>query len=279
MDNLNFTPFVRYAELISKPFPYTKKVLAYDFRMFFVVSGSIEIDSNDKLLTAHEGDLITIPPATPYRIFYKSKTFSYYILNFDFSENACASLPKAPVPFENFNENEVFSYEAFPLFNKLFILHNAHFCNPFFEEIHHLSKERTENSKHMQSALLKFIILKASTISQIHNTFSPHYELIASVKSYIEENYDKDISNKAIADHFGYHPYYLNTIFCDCEKTTIHKYIDKIRLKNARKMLLNFNIQITDIANLCGFNDASHFYKFFKKYMGITPKQYRNIIK
>ena len=36
-------------------------------------------------------------------------------------------------------------------------------------------------------------------------------------------------------------------------------------------------MSVTEVALVCGFNDASHFIRLFRKAFGITPKQYRKL--
>lgn len=57
---------------------------------------------------------------------------------------------------------------------------------------------------------------------------------------------------------------------------TPYQYLETIRINQAKK-LLEAGIDLTEIAILAGFSDQSHFTRFFKKLIGLTPKQYQNI--
>ena len=46
--------------------------------------------------------------------------------------------------------------------------------------------------------------------------------------------------------------------------------------EHAKRLLKNSNLNITDIAFDCGFNSSSQFTNIFKKYVSLTPKEYRN---
>ena len=54
----------------------------------------------------------------------------------------------------------------------------------------------------------------------------------------------------------------------------IIEYLNFYRIEIACEQLLSTDLSVTDIAINCGFNDVSYFIKTFKKYKGITPKQY-----
>ncbi len=62
-------------------------------------------------------------------------------------------------------------------------------------------------------------------------------------------------------------------------KSLIHKtpieYLIYYRLERACYFLASGQNSITEIVYMCGFNDISYFISTFKKYKGMTPKQYR----
>lgn len=64
-----------------------------------------------------------------------------------------------------------------------------------------------------------------------------------------------------------------------CFQRVLHQspseYLIAYRLNNAKKMLLETNASITEIAFHCGFSDAPYFSKTFRKDTGITPMEYR----
>ena len=57
---------------------------------------------------------------------------------------------------------------------------------------------------------------------------------------------------------------------------TPQKYLESIRIRQAKKMLLYDTYSITQISLMCGFDDAYYFSKFFKKNTGMSPSEYRS---
>jgi AraC-like DNA-binding protein len=53
------------------------------------------------------------------------------------------------------------------------------------------------------------------------------------------------------------------------------EYLKSIRLQNAKKMLRSNELNITQVAQLCGFNSSSYFTKSFREVFGETPKEFR----
>ena len=60
---------------------------------------------------------------------------------------------------------------------------------------------------------------------------------------------------------------------------TLSQYIIAYRLKCAKRMLELSNKSAAEIAEECGFTDASYFAKTFKSAFGMTPKEYRSSFK
>jgi two-component system response regulator YesN len=63
-------------------------------------------------------------------------------------------------------------------------------------------------------------------------------------------------------------------------KTTFSDYIRKVRIEMAKRFIKEDNTaRIQEIADRVGFNDANYFAKIFKKFSGVTPKEYQAFFK
>ncbi len=94
--------------------------------------------------------------------------------------------------------------------------------------------------------------------------------------SFIHENFHREITIDEIAKSAN-----ISKSECfRCFKNMIDKkpiaYLNEYRLKQAVNLLLSTDMQITEICFACGFNHISYFGKIFRKYYGITPKEFRN---
>jgi AraC-like DNA-binding protein len=126
------------------------------------------------------------------------------------------------------------------------------------------------------SALFKLIMLKV--IETADKNALPA-RMVEALDSYIRENAGDEISNTEIGAIFGYHPFYVSKVLKDKKGMTLRQYIISYRLKAAKRMLELTDKSAADIAELCGFTDASYFAKTFKAAFGETPKEYRNKFK
>lgn len=99
---------------------------------------------------------------------------------------------------------------------------------------------------------------------------------IELVIQYLEENYMKPITLEEISQETNLSKEYLCALFKKHMKKTIIAYLQIIRIANARIFLLRYpHKTISEIGNLCGFDNTSYFCKTFKKLEGVTPQVFR----
>ena len=113
-------------------------------------------------------------------------------------------------------------------------------------------------------------------INAVSNRFGQKAEQLKPALEYIETHYGQNITLDALARLTGLSPKY----FCRFFRTIVHRspidYVNYYRVECASHFLSTTDMTVAEIAQHCGYNDSSFFIKQFKKYKGITPKQYRN---
>ncbi|OXL85820.1 hypothetical protein BCV73_24135 [Paenibacillus sp. SSG-1] len=109
---------------------------------------------------------------------------------------------------------------------------------------------------------------------------SKNIELLENIKAYVAQQYsDQTIDLESIANRFGVSPSYATRFFKDHTGCPLMKYIDSIRMDQAKKLLKTTDLPLKDIMNEVGYVDSTNFIRKFKKAEGITPIRYRNIAK
>lgn len=97
---------------------------------------------------------------------------------------------------------------------------------------------------------------------------------ISQVISYISDNYST-ATLQSTAEHFHYNPNYLSKYMLKHTNQTFSEYLTKFKLDKAAHLLTSTALPLERIASLTGYSERSAFDKAFKKYSGLTPRQYR----
>jgi AraC-like DNA-binding protein len=136
--------------------------------------------------------------------------------------------------------------------------------NILFEEDSFVSKEEL-----LTEFMIGLIMKTSLSVSD-----KEYKALFNEIKHYIDENIASILSLEEIAKEFLITRFHLIRLFKDELGMTPYQYILNTQLNRA-KVLLAQHIPIAEVAQLCGFHDQSHLYKYFKQMFSITPKAYQ----
>ena len=104
-------------------------------------------------------------------------------------------------------------------------------------------------------------------------------ELKDQIISYIKNNYmDCNLSVEQISEKFGRSRSSLFNIFKSKTGEGLLYTINKIRIEAAKELIAEKNLGTTETAKAVGFTNVGTFLRVFKKFVGTTPGQYREII-
>ena len=96
------------------------------------------------------------------------------------------------------------------------------------------------------------------------------------VMDYIEKHLDEEITLDKVAKIACFSPFHFHRIFSSLTSETLNTFIQRIRIEKAAQQLRNDdNISISEIAYNCGFGSVAHFSRTFRKYFGLTAKEFR----
>lgn len=98
---------------------------------------------------------------------------------------------------------------------------------------------------------------------------------IFRINKYISENISSDLSLTSLADKFYFNSSYLSRRYSQLTGIKLSVYIKDTKIRRAKELLQNTNLQINEIGLAVGFDSAAYFTSFFKKYTGITPREFR----
>ena len=104
----------------------------------------------------------------------------------------------------------------------------------------------------------------------------PHAAAMRKAESFIRENLTRRISLKEIAAVAGLSAPYFSTIFKEEMGENLSRYVNRLRVEKASRLLLETSLTLSDIAGECCFEDQSWFSKIFKSFTGISPGKFRS---
>lgn len=122
------------------------------------------------------------------------------------------------------------------------------------------------------------------TSSSINNLFLYFYNFITTENSpnsikYINDNFTEDIDLKKLADIEHYNVSYYSEWFKNNMSVSPTEYIQNLRVKRAKELLVNTNLTVLQISQMVGYEHNSSFTKVFKKSEKISPSEFRRNIK
>ncbi|MDE6853365.1 MAG: response regulator [Lachnospiraceae bacterium] len=92
---------------------------------------------------------------------------------------------------------------------------------------------------------------------------------------YIEHNYMNNIKLENIAPLFGYNSSYLGKIFTKKVGEGFNVFIDKVRIKHSKELLVETDLKVYEISEKVGYRSVDYFHTKFKKYVDQSPAEYR----
>ena len=100
---------------------------------------------------------------------------------------------------------------------------------------------------------------------------------LAEAFKYIEENYSNpELSAQMVADHLNISTGHLSHLFRKETEYTMSGYVLECRMNAAKRYLKDYRYKVYEVAEMVGYKDLTYFSATFKKFVGVTPKDYQN---
>lgn len=109
--------------------------------------------------------------------------------------------------------------------------------------------------------------------NQIGGTSSEN--IIKRVINYMNTNYYKDLKLEILAEIFNYNSAYLGKLFKSNVGESFNTYLDKIRIEKAKYLLVEEKLKVYQVCERVGYKNIDYFHSKFKKYVGISPLNYK----
>ncbi|WP_337041383.1 AraC family transcriptional regulator [Emticicia sp. 17c] len=254
--------------------PYFDAPLHYhpEYELTFIVKGQGKRFVGDSVFNFKAGDLVLLGSNLPH--FWRSERLTKneedlheaIVIQFStsFVDNVLQALPecKSIVALLNLAKSGIWFAETYaPAVRKVF---------------------ETEGLNRLLALIEALAQLAASTDYQLLASegfnIKPdetENERMRKILEYTLENFQQDISLDSIAGIANLTvPSFCRYFKARTGKTYVY-FLNEIRLSNARKLLIDNELDISQICIECGFQNLSHFHRIFKSQTGLTPLAYR----
>lgn len=129
----------------------------------------------------------------------------------------------------------------------------------------------------LESLALEFVVESSRGIRK-HLSYGSRRQF-ERARDYINEHFTERITLTRIAEAVGAHPVYLAREFRKHSYCTVGDYVRRLRIEYACRQLSGSNDSLANIASSAGFFDQSHFSRTFKLHTGLSPAEYRRILR
>ncbi len=137
-------------------------------------------------------------------------------------------------------------------------------------------KEHEATVKLLQIFAQHLSLLTNQIVVQEQNAEPP---VITRAKEFIKRHQTEDISLGQVAKAVNTSTFYFCKIFRKVTGINFTDYVSRVRIENAKNLLLNPNLRVSEIAYEVGFQSLTHFNRVFKKVIGQSPTEYRGKLK
>lgn len=144
-------------------------------------------------------------------------------------------------------------------------------------EMLYIVNHKSESPFHLIGHLFLFIdsFMRSASSSEISRGNSLRDFYIKEAFSFIEENFQNDISVEDIAASCGLNRSYFGKIFHENMGKSPQEFLISYRMTKATELLKLTGLSIADIGNAVGYPNQLHFSRAFKHIYGISPRQWR----
>lgn len=100
---------------------------------------------------------------------------------------------------------------------------------------------------------------------------------VRRAKQYIQKHYSEQITLEEVSDAVGLSAAYFSTLFKKTEGEGFARYLIHVRIEQAKILLRESNLPVTEVCRRVGYNDTKHFAHAFEKETGLKPSTYRKL--
>lgn len=142
------------------------------------------------------------------------------------------------------------------------------FLDPILEQL-------SQKASQSVTDMIRWVNLLLDTTFNYEEERRKKYTIIDKINEYIKDHYNENIGRNEIAAEFFFAPEYLSKMYKKQTGKSLKDYISEYRIEQAKRLLDQETMRVSDVAAMVGFENFTYFSSMFKKYTGVSPNQYR----
>ena len=236
-----------------------------DYQLLYIVSGKGHFYFHGEDRVVYAGRMVLIQPRQEqrYEYFGEDKTEVYWA---HFTGSDVKNILRSyNIPMDD----PIFYSGASSTYSYLFkeIIHELQTCKTGYEDL-------------ITMYLRQIFLLVQRTRLEERPTVSTYIqEEMEFARRYFNEHYNEPISIQEYAESRNMSVCYFQRNFKQIVKHTPMQYLLTIRVNNAASLLETTDYSMAEIAAIVGYEDPLYFSRLFRKIKGVSPRDYRNLVK
>ena len=275
--NINKIVTIHYYEF-DKDFRYSGE--RHDFwELVYVDSGVIEVSTDENTTILKQGQVVFHKPNEFHSLKADNKNAAnVFVFSFDCSSEAMHFFEEKTIPVPSNLKKYI---------SAIVEEHNE----TFFPMLLHDKKLNIKDNppigsqQMIKTYLEQFLILlmrheqDKRNLRVFPSKESMENHLVSEILKWIDNNVDTEISITQICEEFNYSRAYLAKIFKQETDYTMLEYIMQQKIKKAKKLIREKNMNFTQISDALSFDNPHYFSRVFKRVTNMSPTDYKNSLK
>ena len=236
-----------------------------DYQLLYIVSGKGHFYFHGEERVVYAGRMVLIQPRQEqrYEYFGEDKPEVYW------------------VHFTGSDVKNILRSYNIPMDDPIFYSGASSTYSYLFKEmIHELQNCKTGYEDLLTMYLRQIFLLVQRTRQEERPTVSTYIqEEMEFARRYFNEHYNEPISIQEYAESRNMSVCYFQRNFKQIVKHTPMQYLLTIRVNNAASLLETTDYSMAEIAAIVGYEDPLYFSRLFRKIKGVSPRDYRNLVK
>ena len=267
-DLVNFEDILKLTPIDHNQFEF-HKISFYAILLITKNSGAYNLNFKD--YRYKKGTLFTIRKDNIHK-FYKSKTKGILLV---FTENFIVNY-----------SNQLETAKTFLLFNEMLASPKLQLNNAEFDEIITLialiKKEyfevKDDYSANIIRKFVQVVITKLFRIKSKDNVVFDNHKYLSmflQLQAFVEKDCFNHKKVSFYAKEMGVTSKTLNNVTQNIIHKSAKTLINEIVIIQSKRLIINSQDSLTEIAYQVGFDEPTNFFKYFRKYTGVSPSQFR----